>query len=76
MKYEYYVIDTQKALPLLSIKMLTDYYFKEETLEDGTQVHGVLTFNGELSNKCLEISGVIRKENDDDAQEIRDKADT
>ena len=62
MVHEYYVIDPQKALPLLSMKMLKDYYFKKETLEDGTQIYGVLTFDGELSTKCLEISGCIKKE--------------
>lgn len=59
MKHRYYITDMQKALPLLGMKMLTSSRFKEEKLEDGTKVYGVLEFNGELSAKCIEFSEVI-----------------
>ena len=62
MKHIYYITDPKAAMPLLSMKMLTSYSFKPETLEDGTEVRGWLEFDGELSNKCIEISKVIKKE--------------
>lgn len=63
MNHVYYVIDPQKALPLLAMKMLHSYSFKEDTLEDGTKIYGTMEFRGELSSKIIEISGVVEKQN-------------
>lgn len=62
MKHTYYIIDPKAAMPLLTMKMLSSYSFKEDTLEDGTKVYGWMEFDGELSNKCIEISKVVEKE--------------
>lgn len=64
MRHVYYVLDPQKALPLLSLKMMTSYSFKPEELENGIKTYGWIEFDGELSAKCIEISGVQEKEVD------------
>ena len=67
MKHKYYITDLEKALSLMGMKMLVSYNFKQETLENGMKVYGWMEFNGELSAKCLEISGVI------DAKEVENE---
>ena len=59
MTHKYYVTDMQKALPLLGFKMLKSSKFNKETLKDGTQTYGVLEFDGELSDKCIEYCEMI-----------------